>query len=310
MWLPACSFETTNHHMTKTTILQEFKQELARLGYSKGMINTMPTSVLELLERMELKQIEDPKLITGVDIWEHYEYLQTRPNHRKKEQGLSDNMIKSHLFGIKVFFIYWQRLGRIEEHPMSALQFPKIKQKERVVLSESEISALFEVCESKKESAILGVYYGCGLRRSEGFKLNIRDISFKQGLLYVREGKRAKRRVVPMSEQVTKDLRDYYLKERNKYVSSKTIGEHEQAFFLSRIGTRMSSSSSNRMLKELLERAGLNSKVSLHNLRHSISTHLLDRGMSLEYVRDFLGHSSLETTQLYTRVYQRNINKL
>ena len=298
------------HKMNKLEVIQEFKQELERLGYSKGMTKSMPKSVLELLERMELKGIYDPKLIIGTDIWEHYEYLQVRPNKRKKEQGLSDNMIKSHLFGIKVFFIYWQRLGRIEEHPMSALVFPRIKQKERVVLSEQEITALFKACESKKESAILGVYYGCGLRRSEGLKLNIRDVSFKQGLLYVREGKGKKRRVVPMSDQVVKDLEAYYLKERNKYVSTKTEGEDEQAFFLSRIGTRMSSNSSNKILKTLLERAELSTKISLHNLRHSIATHLLDRGMSLEYVRDFLGHSSLESTQIYTRVYQRNINRL
>ena len=302
--------EHQHYKLERLIILSEFKQELERLGYSKGMINTMPKSVLELLERMELKQIYDPKMITGVDIWEHYEYLQTRPNQRKREQGLSDYMIKAHLFGIKAFYIYWQKLGRIKEHPMSALVFPRVKEKERVVLSEQEIDDLFDVCMSKKESAIISVYYGCGLRRSEGLKLNIRDISFKQGLLYVREGKGTKRRVVPMSEQVTKNLRDYYFKERNRYVSSKTIGSNEQAFFLNRIGTRMKSTSINRLLKMLLEKAELRSDISLHNLRHSIATHLLDRGMSLEYVRDFLGHSSLETTQIYTRVYQRNINKL
>lgn len=291
--------------MNTQEIIQEFKKELERLGYSKNMTKTFPVFVLELLEQTK----KQAQFITSKDIWDHYEYLKQRPKQRQ-EGLLSDSMIQSHLFGIKLFFIYWQRLERIEVHPMSALVFPRKKGKVRVTLTESEIKQLYEVSTTRISNAILSIYYGCGLRRSEGMALNIRDISFKQNLLYVREGKGAKRRVVPMSDQVAKHLKDYYLKERNQCITVKTKGTHEQAFLLSSAGTRMSTTTISKRLKELLKRAELDETISLHNLRHSIATHLLNRGMSLEYVRDFLGHSSLETTQIYTKVNQRKLDEL
>jgi len=144
-----------------------------------------------------------------------------------------------------------------------------------------------------KERVILSLFYGCGLRRSEGELLNLKDVSFKSGLLYIRKGKGGKRRAVPMSEKVIEDIKIYVEQERKWTVKS-------DALVFNKRGNRMSGDSYSRLLKELLKKAEMTNQITLHSLRHSIASHLLERGLSVEYVRDFLGHKHLESTQIYT----------
>lgn len=104
-----------------------------------------------------------------------------------------------------------------------------------------------------------------------------------------------------MSGEVTADLQNYCLHERNRYIKT-SIPDSPIAFILNKHGGRMAGDGYWRRLKYLAGKSGLPSWVSLHHLRHSIATHLLESGVSTEQVRDFLGHSFLETTQIYTRV--------
>ncbi|MCP4521659.1 MAG: tyrosine-type recombinase/integrase, partial [Cytophagales bacterium] len=152
---------------------------------------------------------------------------------------------------------------------------------------------LYEVA-TLSEKALLSVYYGCGLRRTEGANLEIRDLKFRSGMLYVRNGKGGRRRGVPMSRQVKEDLLNYIEKERKGNVSELRLFVHQ--------GKGITAGSCSRRFKKLLAKTTIEKEVSLHHLRHSIATHLLERGLSVDYVKEFLGHKSLETTQIYTRV--------
>ena len=109
-----------------------------------------------------------------------------------------------------------------------------------------------------------------------------------------------------MPESVAKALEKYYLTER---INQKNA-QDSQAFVLNRIGTKMRGDGYNRVLKNLMARTELLKEASLHHLRHSIATHLLERGLSIEKVRDFLGHRHLETTQLYAKVDPIQLQKL
>ena len=144
---------------------------------------------------------------------------------------------------------------------------------------------------------MLGVYYGCGLRRNEGLELDITDIDLNRGLVHVRKGKGSKERFVPIGESVKQDFKDW-LSVRGEYQKHPT----EQAFLLSPRGNRISGNALMERLKRLVETAGINKDIGLHSLRHSIATHLLNEGMSLENVSRFLGHGSLENTQIYTHL--------
>jgi integrase/recombinase XerD len=184
---------------------------------------------------------------------------------------------------------------------MDSFQFIKTKSKERIVLNRNEIASLYKQSISKRDQAILSLFYGCGLRRSEAEKLDIRDVSFRTQLLYVREGKGKKRRVIPMSHIIIEDLKSYYHHERSHYIKKQTK-DNRDAFMLNDKGNRMRGEVYNRHLKRLLKAARIEREISLHHLRHSIATHLLENGLQMEKVREFLGHEQLDTTQIYTHI--------
>jgi len=280
----------------------EFKTHLKRLGYSKGSQSMLPSCVGEFLSCLEEKNIYNLQEIEPIHIQEHYEYLTQRPNKRKPG-GLSSRMINHHIYAIRLFLNYQEETGNIVNNPISGLSFPRPESKEREVLTIEEIKTLYKVSETFREKAIIGLFYGCGLRRSEGVALNVKDISFKSSLLYVREGKGSKRRVIPVNEKVLNDFKDYLYHERFAI-------QNEIAFICNNAGRRMKGDRHNNIVKELIQKAEIPKEISLHNLRHSIATHLLDNGMSLEYVRDFLGHKHLEATQIYTRISKRKLREL
>jgi len=216
---------------TEKTYRIEFKNHLERLGYSKGGQKALPTYISEFLDQLEEKNIYDLQEIEPIHIQEHYEYLTQRP-HKRKPGGLSSKHIYHHIYAIRLFLNYHEQIGSIIENPISGLIFPRPESQPREILTVQEIKQLYEISETYKEKAILGMFYGCGLRRSEGIALNIKDISFKSSLLYVREGKGKKRRVVPINEKVKEDFKNYLYKERW------TADKKEIAFIINDIGTR------------------------------------------------------------------------
>ena len=278
-----------------TAIVKQFKTHLERLGYSKTSINMLPSCLKEFLEftTKELVKIESK------DITAYHQYLKERPRKRGSG-GLSESYINHHIYSLKLFFGWQQEKGAITENPISGLEFKAPVSKPREILTAEEIKELFAVCESLKERAVLALFYGCGIRRSEGEKLNLKDIQFRSNILYVREGKGSKRRAVPLSPQVKIELWNYATKERE-------VRENKTAFITNRIHKRATGSSYNKILKNILERTGIKKEITLHCLRHSIATHLLESGLSVEYVRDFLGHKHLESTQIYTRIKNRQL---
>ncbi|MGJ5676861.1 MAG: tyrosine-type recombinase/integrase [Nostochopsis sp.] len=282
------------HYIEYNHLIRNFADHLQRLGYSKGSQRMLPTCVQEFLYRQEQESIYDLTEVTNTDILDHHEYLQHRPNLRRAG-GLSEMMIAHHVYALKLFFNWLQELRLIEENPMSALHFEKPVSKAYEILTREEITSLYEVCETLKERAILHVYYGCGLRRNEGVKLNVSDIQFRNKMLYVREGKGGKSRAVPMTEKISEELKAYCYQERK-------ARPQEISFLVNQRGTRMHGQDVNKTLKKLCGLAQISKSVSLHSLRHSIATHLLESGLSVEYVRDFLGHAFLESTQRYTHI--------
>lgn len=282
--------------------IENFRAYLHAIGLNEGTQNMLPSCIREFLYQMEQQGIQQIQSIGQNQIQNHYEYLQHRPNQRRTG-NLSNSMLNHHMYAIRKFFGYLEQVNIITANPTSNIEFKRLKSKQREVLTTEEIKELYEVAATLREKAILGIFYGCGLRRTEGEKLNINDINLKTKLLYVKEGKGKRRRVIPINKQINEDFKNYLYCERGEYI---TIKSPKDAFILNKKGNRMSGNSYNIVLKEIIQSTGnkeLQAKeISLHNLRHSIATHLLENGLSVEFVRDFLGHQHLESTQVYTRV--------
>lgn len=279
-------------------MIKEFGAYLRSMGYGKGSVSGMPRCVALFLD---YHQLSDPKAATPAHITGFYEWLHLKPNERRGG-GLSESHIHYHLYALRVFFTWLEHTGQVKENPASALSFKKEEKKTRQPLSQTEVKSLFEAARTDRERALLHLLYSCGLRRTEAVMLDEGDLHFKSRMLYVRRGKGSKRRALPLPPKVSDALEAYLLTERSSLKGA--------AFMLNKVGGRMSGNSCNALIKELKQRAGLQTEVTPHYLRHSIATHLLEAGVPIEQVRDFLGHSSLEATQLYAKVCDGRLKKL
>ena len=151
---------------------------------------------------------------------------------------------------------------------------------------------------------MLGIYYGCGLRKSEGTNLIIGDILTERKLIFVRKGKGSKERYVPVTDGNLSYITEYLQDGRNFLLARNQSGT--ESFFINQFGGSCSDQALSARLDRLVKNSGSTGlqgkKPTLHTLRHSIATHLLQSGMEIEMIQKFLGHASLECTQIYTHI--------
>lgn len=277
------------------TILQ-FRKELQNLGYCKTATNCYPRQVTKFLKHIRKESFE---VQTG-DILDYYNYLKTVISPRTKKH-LSENYLHTILLAIKLYFDYLQRSGTIKISPYQ-LKIKAPKSEERKVFTKEEIKKLYNKSTSL-QTIILHLCYACGLRKTEASELKTTDIDLENQLLYIRKGKGKKRRAIPFTRQVKKDIENFiFSSEKTNNRQPSTDNQNLLNITPERIYIEF---------KKLLKKAGLYGQgFTLHCLRHTIATQLLEQGMELEKVRDFLGHQYLGTTQIYTRINQYNNVKM
>ena len=151
---------------------------------------------------------------------------------------------------------------------------------------------------SYRDGAVLELIYSTGLRLSEVVHLNLSDLDLVGGYVWVRGGKGGKDRVVPLGEMAMKAMQIYLDAVRPDLLK----GEEDGALFLNRYGKRLSGHAIYDLIKKAVAKAKLSSKISTHSLRHAAATHMLQNGAPIRHLQEFLGHASVETTQVYTRV--------
>jgi integrase/recombinase XerD len=166
-------------------------------------------------------------------------------------------------------------------------------------------------CRTKLEAALLSIAYGCGLRRSEISQLDTGDVLLQKGLVLVRDGKYGKSRTVPITDEGIRILREYLINERPALFPNQ-ITDSTPAFFVNGNGNRIRGEKLNDILKEIITRTGnaviMGKEITLHCLRHSIATHLLDNGADIEFVQEFLGHSEIDTSHHYAKLRKQRLS--
>ncbi len=295
---------------------QSFKQWLAVLGYAPVSVYGLPNYLREFFHWLEKQDITQVKNITAPHIKQYYNYIKQRANTRQGG-GLSPAYINKHKQTINLFLQYVRSTGRYEM-PCIKLEGLKAQPEKIKVLSTAEIKQLYNATHQNdtlyyaqetgiRDRAMLSVLYGCGLRRSEAKNLDIEDINLDNKTLHVKKGKGNKDRFVPLHSSNAKHLEDYLYNARPVLLDVKRKKDKtETAFFISAQSKRLSDMTMHKRLGDLLQKTDdpvlIEKKPTLHTLRHSIATHLLDNGMKLEAISKFLGHSSLESTQIYTHL--------
>jgi integrase/recombinase XerD len=205
--------------------------------------------------------------------------------------------------GIKSFFRFLMIDERIASDPSELLESPKPGRKLPVILHLDEINAIIAAIdlsqpEGIRNKAIIETLYSCGLRVSELVNLRITDLFFKEGFIKV-TGKGSKQRLVPVSDTAARYIEEYF-----QYVRSRMdpVKGAENIVFLNRRGNKLSRVMVFTLLRNLVEKSGINKQVSPHSLRHSFATHLVEGGADLRAVQEMLGHESILTTEIYTHL--------
>lgn len=291
-----------------------FKEWLDVLGYGSGTVNRMPLIIREFLHHLEQNQIQHINQLQQKHIKSYHGHISTRANERRGG-GLSNNYINKHLQAIEKFLEFLNHKG-VQNVPALGIRLEKLNRKEITILTQAEIKELFELTNKEpntekeqiiqsRDKALLTIFYSCGLRRNEGANVSIDDINFDTRILHVKKGKNYKERLVPLNKTNAAYLQEWIYDYRSQII--KTKKEHK--LFINIHGEPMTGGTLYTRLKLLQlqsDNIELQQKnIGLHSLRHSIATHLLQAGMSLEKIAKFLGHNSLESTQIYTHLIEK-----
>ena len=278
---------------------QGFGEWLQILGYAPSSVAAMPRHLAEFLHYQEGRGKYGLDQLTAPDATAFINSQQTKTGIRTG-QGFSAGHINKYIQVLLLFSRYIRRSGK------SGVGFTLERltdtRDKPTWLTGAEIRRLYEATQGDvlgiRDRAMLSVFYGCGLRLQEGASLECSDLLHDRKMLYVRRGKGYRERYVPIAEKSYQDMLIYMEQARPELLQRPC----EAVFIDANKGQAIHKQSLYIRIKGLVRRAGIQKQVGTHSLRHSIATHLLQSGMKLERIRDFLGHATLDSTQLYTHL--------
>lgn len=300
-------------------VVYSFKEWLDIQGYAQATVYAFPNFLREFLHYVEnVHSVQQVQQIKAQYFKNYYNGLKMRSN-TKQGGALSNAYLNKHIDALTKFTEYLRKTARLK---LPYIKLDRNEQNSQIpeIVTVEEMKALFAVADqhpnptisnassplyeaiASRDKALLTILYGCGLRRNECRHLDLQDINFDRQVLHVRKGKNYKERFVPFNKVSSEILQTYVYDYRPIFNKSSELN----ALFVSAKGFRMGYCNTSIRLRILIERTGLielkQKNVTLHTLRHSIATHLLEAGMPLEKISRFLGHSSLESTQIYTHL--------
>jgi len=271
---------------TQTLVrLKSFECTMEEQRYSASTIKTYLSMLKQFFAYFEGRSWEN---ISREDISEfnHQVFIVTGKSHSTQNQAIN---------AIKLFYAV---NGEASIVP-SDFTRPRREYKLPNVLTKEEVAHILRSSGNLKHKTLLSLTYGCGMRIGEILDLKWVDVSRAEGLLYIRRAKGRKDRRVPLSKGMIQMLERYF----HVYKSNEYIFEGQY-------GGKYSYSSSQQVIRRAVKRAGIRKHVTMHTLRHSYATHLLESGVGLRYIQEILGHNSPKTTMIYTHVSGKRLGEI
>jgi site-specific recombinase XerD len=278
--------------------LQAFDADLRRRGAAEKTRRAYGIDVGQFA-LWASKRGSEPAAVTPKELRRYAAVLSRR--------GAAASTVARKLASLRAFYRTLREAGAVEQNPADLLASPKKPQRLPKVLKPAEVSKLLDRIPATtplelRDRALFELAYASGLRSEELVSLDFDSIDFDAEEVRV-EGKGSKTRVVPSGEHALGAVARYVERAR----PALSAGDGERALFLSKSGRRLSTSDVRRRLRVWTRHAALSGGVSPHWLRHSFATHLLEGGADLRAIQEMLGHASLSTTQVYTRVESQRL---
>ena len=276
--------EKTNN--PSQTLYNNMEEELVLKGYSKKTIK----SYIGHIRRFETFIEKQLNNINTADIKRYTLYL---INEKKTSHSFANQAISAIKF-------LWINILHMPDYEIEYLPRPKKEKKLPNVLSKEEVFSILKSVDNEKHKTILFLIYSAGLRLGEVVRLQMNDIDGKRMLIKIRQGKGRKDRYTLLLEVALKQLRKYY-----------SIYRPEKWLFPGgKEGSYLTERSVQKIFEMACEKAKIRADVSVHTLRHSFATHLLESGTDLRYIQELLGHSSSRTTEIYTHVTEKKLSNI
>ena len=228
------------------------------------------------------------------------------------DRGLGKTSVARHLAAVRSLYRWLAREGMVKQNPAALVSTPKLPKNLPRVPTMEEINTVLdtEMPDSaafpERDRVIMELLYGSGLRNSELIGINLEHISWSNGTILI-HGKGSKQRIVPLGESAAVAIREY-LPHRQKLLADKK--KSNPALLLNLRGTRLTTRSVGRIVKQVAVARGLPSDIHPHTLRHAFGTHLLEEGADLRAIQELLGHERLSTTQRYTQLSMKHVAKV
>ena len=288
------------HSPSFHTILLSFTEWLDTQNYSSSAIRSYPIHIRELFHYAETRGINSIHKLGNELLEQFVEHIKSRSNVTR-EGALSTSHVNQKIQAVSKLVDYLRLTKSIALNPN--LQRLEHSQQKRSVLTVEEVKHLFDSIpdfspKGKRDRAILAVLYGGGLRKKELYHLNLEDVSFENRTIHVKHGKGNKERLVPIAQSMMNIIREYVTGCRDIYAD--IAHNLSDALFVTISGERIKEFTYYEILDQIVKESGLTKSISPHTFRHSIATHLLNGGMEVEDLAQFLGHSSLDSTMIYT----------
>jgi integrase/recombinase XerD len=298
-------------HKIYTEFYQEqavnYKKHLDILGLNPETTQARYLYLKEFFSWLETLKIFELQQIKSKEIANYNDYLKNKISQRTNKP-IKQKSIYDHMRNLQQYLGYLLEIETIKSNPASHLKFTNGTEKvERFIFTQNQIQELYKIA-NLEERTILNIAYGCGLRVQEISDLNQEDVRLTENIIIVQKGKNSKRRLVPISQKISNEIKEYL----------ESLEQKNNTIFINNKARRMQEWGFNARLKQLILKTEFGqkltaeelNKIGIHSLRHSIATHLLENGMKLEQVQNFLGHSHIESTEIYTHISQNQINSL
>ena len=262
--------------------IEEFRNYLTIKRYSINTIRTYVNLIKQFFIFIKDKNVDE---ITNYDFYRYN-------NEVIIKHHLSWTFQNQTISALKLF--YKKQVNKVID--IDKIERPKKPRRLPNILSKEEVKKIIESTHNIKHKTILATIYSAGLRISEVVYLKVKDIDSKRMLIIINQGKGNKDRIVGLSEKLIVLLREYYM-----------IYKPKEYLFEGRDGTQYGVTSVRKVFNKAVEKSQIAKKVTVHTLRHSFATHLLESGTDIRYIQVILGHKSSKTTEIYTHVSRKNL---
>src|SRR6266568_4163942 len=269
--------------------MSELRQKMIECLQLRGLSERTQEAYVRAVRQLTEHYHKSPDLITEEELRQYFLHL-------KNIKRYSRNTMTIAICGVR--FFYQQALHH-DWHIFGIVR-PAPEKKLPVILSVAEVRQILSRLRLPRYRVCLSLIYSCGLRLQEGTNLRVADIDSGRMMIHVRHGKGAKDRYVPLPQRTLQLLRDYWKRHRNRVLLFPAAGRDH--IKLSLAIEPMSKRSVQQAFRAALKASGNNKRASVHTLRHSWATHLLEAGVNLRLIQEWLGHSSPATTSVYTHL--------